>query len=114
MRSEHKYHWLTIVNRRGLEEDWDPDLLIPLDMDESTFVIEVRKTPLRFAIQESPIHPDQYMISYVEYPPGDPSARSTRRSTPGSSLQAEDVDDKLEDWLLHAVAKYVSEHNPDD
>ena len=54
---------------------------------------------------------DQYMISYVEYPLGDPSTASKMQSTPDSLLQAKDVDDKLEDWLLHAVANYVSEHN---
>ena len=112
MRAGLKYHWLSMAYRRGLEANWDQDLFFPVDVDEYTFTIEVRKSPLRFAIRESPLNYDQFLISYD--PPNYPSAASKMQWTSGSSLQAREVDDKLEDWLLHAVANYVSEHNPVD
>lgn len=114
MRAGLKYHWLNMANTRGLEANWDPDLFFPVNMEEDDFTIEVRKSPLKFTVRESPMNSDRYVVSCVEYPPGHASAASTGLLALGSLLQAKEVDDRLEDWLLYAVANYVSEHNPDE
>ena len=111
MRAGLKYHWLNMANTRGLEANWDPDLFFPVDMEEDEFIIEVRQSPLRFAVRESSMNSGQYVVSCVQYPPGSASAASTKLLALGSLLQEQDVDDRLEDWLLYAVAKYVAEHN---
>lgn len=111
MRAGLKYHWLSMANTRGREANWDSDLFFPVDMEEDEFIIEVRKSPLQFAVRETPMNSNRYVVSCVEYPPGYASAASTRLLALGSVLQAKEVDDRLEDWLLYAVANYVSEHN---
>lgn len=114
MRAGLKYHWLNMAKTRGLEANWDPDLFFPVDMEEDEFIIEVRKSSLQFAVRETPMNSNRYVVSCVGYPPGYASAASKGLLALGSLLQAKGVDDRLEDWLLYAVAKYVSQHNPVD
>ncbi len=109
----HAFYWLTILNRISLEANWDATLIIPVFRDDGSFVIHIRKSPLRFIIKQSLSEPAQYTASYVRYPPdlGDGKASLTDGDI---YCSAEQIADDLQDWLLHTVALYIADHSLSD
>ena len=102
--------WLGIVESISQEYGWDKSLIITMQTDDRTFVIQVRKSPLVFTIKQETFDLHKYTVSYTVFPYSSTPDATARRLTAGQSRSAAFVEEELEKWLRELVAKYAAEN----
>ncbi len=99
--------WLGVVTTISRECEWDPSLVISMQTDERTYVIQVRKSPLMFIVNEEPARSGNYAVAYTVYP--SVPEETARRVSAGKSRAPGFVEEQLEQWLREYVARYAVE-----
>ncbi len=101
--------WLAIVDNIGRECGWDTSLIFHLMPDEHTLILQVRKSPLIFSIQQQAIDAQRFTVAYTGYEPGAERDATMRRFGSGPARPAASVSDELQRWLRSSVARYAAE-----
>ncbi len=101
--------WLEIIHRVSQACGWDRSLLLTMDPDDRSFVVQVRKSALMFTVRQDAPAPPNYSVSYTVFKPGAPPDVTARRLSAGERLSAEFVSEQLEAWLRESVDRYVEE-----
>ncbi len=109
MLSSDVQRWQDKANWISRECGWDASLLLTIQPDERTLVIQVRKSSLLFTVrQDSPGLP-RYTVTYTEYASRGPADATVRRMTAGQARSAAFVEEEIEKWLRRFVAQYAAE-----
>ncbi len=101
--------WLARISSISQEYDWDRSLLIIMETDDRTFVVQVRKSALIFIARQEAVEPPAYTVTYTLFQRGAPPDVTARRHTAGQFREPGFVEAELEKWLRESVATYVTE-----
>jgi hypothetical protein len=120
MLREHKNHWLALIQEAGFDLSQfsaeSKDHLNIIDEDEKrTFLLQLRDSPLKFMIRQSPESFDTFSTNNSEYKPGYPLRTSYADFVGGdSTYPLRNVDAQLRGWLQNVVRRYLLEQESPD
>ena len=114
MITSQRSRWLGTLQKWVLETHTDTTALIPIETDDYTLVIFLRKSPLKFIIQQSREDSNQFAVldrvKLADYALGPPRTGSDS----GLYYPAIYVEVKLDQWLRRTVAGYLTDHRLSD